>query len=121
MDDDPSICKICTLLLERLGYDVDTAPCGEEALALYIQSFKAGTPYSAVILDLTVQSGMGGLDTMNKLRSVDPNVVAIMSSGSSLDKMVSTSQTHGFKAILPKPFRLQDIQACLKKIHPPHT
>jgi len=116
MDDDPSICKICTLLLNRIGYDVDTAPSGEEAVSLFSKSLKSKTPYLAVILDLTVQTGMGGLETVKKLRALDPSVYAIMASGSSVDTMIASYQAHGFKAVLPKPFRLQDITECMQNI-----
>ena len=118
MDDDLSICKICTLLLNRLGYDVDTVTSGENALELFTRAFQKGTPYLAVILDLTVQTGMGGLETIEKILMVDPQVYAIMASGASMDKMVSSYQEHGFKAILPKPFRLQDVQKCMNAINP---
>ncbi|MEI6167011.1 MAG: response regulator [bacterium] len=116
MDDDPSICKICTLLLNRIGYDVDTAPSGEEAIIMFSQALKAQTPYLAVILDLTVQTGMGGIDAIKKLRALDPSVYAIMASGSSVDTMIASYQAHGFKAVLPKPFRLLDITECMQKI-----
>lgn len=121
MDDDESIRKICTLLLTRLGYDVDTTTCGEEAIASFEKSIKDKTPYLAVILDLTVQSGMGGLETLKKLRILDPNVYAIMASGSSLDNMLLSYQSHGFKDVLPKPFRVQDLTDCIVKIKPAQT
>jgi CheY-like chemotaxis protein len=117
MDDDVSICKICTLLLNRLGYDVDCVPCGEEAIAKYEKAIKESKPYLAVILDLTVQSGMGGLEALKRLRSLDPDVYAVMASGSSVDNMISSYQAHGFKAILPKPFHVQDLTECMQKIN----
>ncbi|MEI6789144.1 MAG: response regulator [bacterium] len=120
MDDDVSICKICTLLLNRLGYDVDTRLCGEEAIACFEKALQEKTPYLAVILDLTVQSGMGGLETLKKLRILDPNVYAIMASGSSLDNMLLSYQSHGFKDVLPKPFRVQDLTDCMVKLNPPN-
>ncbi len=116
MDDDPSICKICTLLLDRIGYDVDTANSGEEAIELFSQSLKAKIPYVAVILDLTVQTGMGGMDAVKKIRALSPSVYAIMASGSSVDNMIASYKNHGFQDVLPKPFRLQDITECMKKI-----
>lgn len=116
MDDDPSICKICTLLLNRAGYDVDTAFTGEEAVNLYSQALSAKTPYLAVILDLTVQKGMGGLEVVKKIRNIDPGVYAIMASGASVDNMQASYKSSGFKAILPKPFRLQDIIECMKQV-----
>jgi len=116
MDDDPSICKICTLLLNRIGYEVDTAPSGETAVTLFAQALNDKTPYFAVILDLTVQTGMGGLDALKKLRALNPSVYAIMASGASVDNMLASYKAHGFNAVLPKPFRLQDITECMQNI-----
>jgi len=121
MDDDLSICKICTLLLNRLGYDVDCVHCGEDALEYFKKAVKDSSPYLAVILDLTVQTGMGGLETLKKLRELDPDVYAVMASGSSVDNMISSYQAHGFKAILPKPFRVQDLTECMRQIKSAHA
>ena len=117
MDDDASICKISTLLLNRLGFDVVTVQRGEDAIDQYAAALTAGKPFMAVILDLTVHTGMGGLEALRKLRLLDPQVVAIMSSGSSVGSMLASYQSHGFKAVLPKPFRAQDISDCLKKLN----
>ena len=116
MDDDSTICKICTLLLNRIGYDVDAASSGEEAIILFSQALQNETPYFAVILDLTVQNGMGGAETVKKLQALDSSVYAIMASGSSVDNMNASYRTLGFKAVLPKPFRLQDVTECLQKV-----
>jgi len=118
MDDDPSICKLCTLLLNRSGYDVDSVCSGEEALVLYEKELKAGTPYLAVILDLTVRTGMGGLEVLPKLQALNPLVYSIVASGSSIDTMKNTYKAHGFNDILPKPFRPQDLAECLQKLTP---
>lgn len=117
MDDDVSICKISTLLLNRLGFEVVAVQCGEDAITQYSEALKAERPFMAVILDLTVHTGMGGLEALKKLRAIDPQIVAIMSSGSCVGSMLATYQSHGFKAVLPKPFRAQDISDCLKKLN----
>lgn len=117
MDDDVSICKICSLLLTRLGYEVDAVAEGDAALALYKQAMEAGAPYVAVILDLTVKAGIGGLETVEKLKAMDPNVHAIMASGSSVDNMISSYRNYGFKDILPKPFRFQDVTDCMQRLN----
>ena len=121
MDDDASICRICTLLLNLLNYEVDSVSNGEQAVELYSQAMKTKTPYLAVILDLNVKTGMGGLETVKKLRAIDPDLYAIMASGSSVDNAITSYQTHGFNASLPKPFRLRDVTQCMEKIKLPGT
>ncbi|MEI8123388.1 MAG: response regulator [bacterium] len=119
LDDDVSIRRLCTLLLDRSGYDTDSVESGEDALVYYEREQKAGTPYAAVILDLTVKTGMGGLEVLPKLRAMNPRVYTIVASGSSIDTMRNTFKAQGFNDVLPKPFRPQDLAECLQKLAPP--
>jgi two-component system, cell cycle sensor histidine kinase and response regulator CckA len=116
MDDDETICTLCGLLLNRLGYEADSTTSGEEALVAYDRALKAGTPYRGVILDLTVKQGMGGLAVIPKLRELDPHVYAIVASGASVESLTGTYKSQGFDDILPKPFRLQDMSDCLQRM-----
>ena len=116
MDDDETICTLCGLLLNRLGYQADFTSCGEDALVAYDRALKAGTPYQAVILDLTVKQGMGGLAVIPQLRARDPHVYAIVASGASVETLTGSYKSQGFDDILPKPFRLQDLSDCLQRM-----
>lgn len=60
MDDDPMVLEITRKFIEYIGFSVDTAKEGEEALNRYRKSSEAGSPYDLVILDLTIRGGMGG-------------------------------------------------------------
>lgn len=116
MDDDTAICTMYTLMLERLGCECDTVSCGEKALEKYGSALTSQRPYRAVILDLTVGDGMGGLETIRALRQKFPDVLAVVASGSSHETMSSLCAGHGFNTSLPKPFRMQDIIDCLGRI-----
>jgi DNA-binding NtrC family response regulator len=61
-------------------------------------------PYSAVILDLTVIGGMGGLETLRRLKEIDPEVRAIVSTGYSEEGNAEQLMQHGFCGALPKPY-----------------
>ena len=90
MDDDQNIRKTITSILHLLGYEVDTAEEGAEALAKYKQAFIDNKRYDAVILDLIVPKGMGGKETVKLLRDFDKNLCAIVSSGYSNNPVMST-------------------------------
>lgn len=47
---------------------------------------------------------MGGVETMKRLLEIDPEVKAIVSSGYSNDEAISNYESHGFSAVLPKPY-----------------
>jgi DNA-binding NarL/FixJ family response regulator len=52
---------------------------------------------------------MGGVDTLAKLRAVDPGLRAIASSGYSRDETLSDPGAAGFDGILPKPYKLDEL------------
>ena len=60
MDDDDMIREIASEILMSIGYRVTTVKDGAEAIGLYKSAMQSGSPFDAVILDLTVPDGMGG-------------------------------------------------------------
>ena len=118
MDDDPSIQHIAVLLARRAGLDVSAAGHGGEAIELYAQAMTEGRPFSAVILDLTIAGGMGGLETIRRLRQLDPRVVAVVSSGYSNDPVLANFEAEGFRAMLEKPYNTDQFLAVLRQVMP---
>ncbi len=116
MDDEPQILEIGSLFLNELGYETAGAADGNQAVALYQEARKSGSPFDAVILDLTIPGGMGGTETIQKLLEIDPEVTAIVSSGYSSDTVISKYKKHGFKDALVKPYTLKKLTAILDKI-----
>lgn len=116
LDDDESICKIYAIMLNRCGVDVDAVASGEEAIERYAAARSTGTPYLGVILDLTVQEGMGGLAALKQLKALDPAVYAVVASGASRETIEAQYRGQGFSDSLPKPFRIQDVQACVARM-----
>ena len=115
MDDEEVVRDIAQAMLEQLGYAVDCAKDGAEAVALYQEKQAAGTPYSAVIFDLTIPGGMGGQEAIGLLLKVDPAVRAVVSSGYSNDPVMANYREYGFSAVLKKPYRLQEMSTILQQ------
>lgn len=105
MDDDESILEFLKVLLEKLGYQGAFALSGEEAVDLYREAMEKGQPFDAVILDLTVPGGMGGAKTLEELKSITSDIKAIVSSGHSLEPVMSEYMASGFSAVLAKPYK----------------
>lgn len=116
MDDDRSIRELCGEILQHLGYRVEFAQEGAEAVALYEAAFKSGAPFDAVILDLTVRGGMGGKEAIQKLRAIDPQVRGIVSSGYSEDPGVTGYEKHGFSGVVAKPYTLEELGQKLSEV-----
>src|SRR5437764_2455268 len=80
MDDEEAIRELTSQLLRTLGYEVTAGPDGLNARRLYHRVIRKGEHFQAVILDATVRGGMGGVATIERLRSMDPKVNAIICS-----------------------------------------
>ncbi len=76
----------------------------------------SGKPFDAVILDLMIPNGMDGQETIKRLRRIDPDVKAIVSSGYSNDPIMASYEKYGFTAILPKPYRIKDLKQILQRV-----
>ena len=113
MDDDKVIRTLVGEMLAILGYDYVVAHCGDEAVVLFKQAHERYEPYDAVILDLTIRGGMGGKETLQLLQKIDPEVKAIVASGYSNDSVSAEYNQYGFKAVISKPFRLEELSSVL--------
>jgi PAS domain S-box-containing protein len=116
MDDDEKLLANVDEMLEALGYEVETARNGEEAIILYKRALAQARPFKAVILDVTVVGGMGGEECIGHLLELDPGVRAIVVSGYSEDAVLAGYGRLGFREALAKPFTLEELQARLRKV-----
>ena len=104
MDDEEIIRALAMSMLKSMGHSVEEVPHGEAALASYRKALEDGNPFDLVILDLTVKGGMGGAETLVRLKDINPGVRAIVSSGYSNDGTIASHLKLGFIASLPKPY-----------------
>ena len=102
-------------MLEALGHDLELACHGEEAIGKYQGAFVSDNPFDLVLLDLdlTIKGGMGGEETLRHLLSIDPEALAIVSSGYSNNTSMVNHLSYGFKACLKKPYCLEDLRDAL--------
>ncbi|MDP9099631.1 MAG: response regulator [Verrucomicrobiota bacterium] len=115
MDDEEAIRELTSQLLSTLGYEVTAVPDGLEAVRLYERALRKGEHFQAVILDATVRGGMGGVATIERLRSMDPKVNAIICSGYSDEAALSEFLAYGFRGALPKPFTRSELADALQR------
>jgi len=96
-------------MLTHLGYEVDLAKNGPEAVDLFTRAAESGRPFDLVILDLTIHGGWGGVEAVMLLRRVQPEVKAIVASGYSNDPVMAHFQHYGFSGAIRKPFRIDEL------------
>jgi nitrogen-specific signal transduction histidine kinase/CheY-like chemotaxis protein len=116
MDDDETIRNVLIKMLGHIGCQAIATKDGRETVKIYQKWKQAKKPFDAVIMDLTVPGGMGGRETIKKLRKIDPDVKAIVSSGYSNDPIIANYKNYGFKGFVTKPFKLEELTKILKQV-----
>jgi signal transduction histidine kinase/CheY-like chemotaxis protein len=111
---DDEKCNIIVMkeILESLGYRVMVAGCGQEAIAIYMEKRHE---IDLVILDL-IMPGMGGGKAFEALRSINPELKVILSSGYSVDGEARRIMEKGCNGFIQKPFRIADLSEKLRDI-----
>lgn len=101
IDDDPNVRQMICHMLEREGYEVDTAANGREG----VEKFRANTPL-LVITDI-IMPEQEGIETIRQLRAQDPDcrIVAISGGGRiGPSDYLSMAKLLGATEAISKPF-----------------
>ncbi len=104
MDDTTPVREVLERVLERAGFDVVATRDGAEAATAYEEALRSGLPFAAVVLDLIVDGGVGGVEALRRMRAVSPDVRALVCSGYSADPVMANHREYGFMGVVPKPF-----------------
>ncbi|MCQ8894391.1 MAG: response regulator [Methanolinea sp.] len=116
MDDDEGIQDVVRIMLGRLGYRVAVVPDGVSAVIAYQRAQNEGDPFDLVILDLSVEGGKGGLETLEDLKIVDPNIVALITTGFTGEPVFSRYREYGFAGAVAKPYRMKDLDDAIRAV-----
>ena len=105
VDDEEMILEYMTSALKELGYLVTTCSNGKEAVRYYENSWRE---VDLVILDM-IMPVMGGRETFTLMKNINPEILAILSSGYSIDGEAQSILDDGVKAFITKPHRLIEL------------
>ena len=109
MDDEPDLRASIAAMLEYLGFGVETAGDGQEALEL----FQPGA-YALVLMDLTMPR-MDGKEAFRRMKEADPAVRVILSSGYNEQEAIQQFLGRGLAGFIQKPYQLATLVAALEK------
>jgi signal transduction histidine kinase/ActR/RegA family two-component response regulator len=118
MDDEDSIRRLGSMLLQRMGLEPTTVADGASALKELECAQNAGRPFSLLILDLTIPGGMGGKDTIEAIRKTGVQVPAIVCSGYSRDPVLADFIAYGFQAVVTKPYQISYLTETIQRFLP---
>jgi CheY-like chemotaxis protein len=117
VDDSPEMLRYLRVLLESDLCTVETASSGAEAVAV----LRSGKRPDVVLLDVQMP-GMDGLETLGALRTLCPELKAIIHSGNSDPEQMRRAAQMGALSYLIKPVRhlylSAAIERCLSELQP---
>ncbi len=116
MDDEEALRNLLVAVLTRLGYEVQSARDGAEAIAQYEAAKVSRRGFDAVLLDLTVRGGMGGIEAAARIRELDSSVRLIVSSGYSDAPVMSDFRKYGFDDVIPKPWSSTALSEVFRRV-----
>jgi len=109
VDDDDGLREYLQALASSRGFQVFSAPSGEEAIATLDRSRP-----DLVTLDL-VLPGMDGLETLKQLKERLPEVPVIMLSGHGQARSIVEAMKLGAADFLRKPFEVEELEVAFQK------
>ncbi len=114
VDDEKNLTLAMRRLLSAEGYRTETAGSGEAALEIVKEDF-----FDVVFLDVNMPD-MNGLETFKKLRKVSPKsaVIMITGYGKTLKALVEEARELGVRAVIDKPFKINQITEAVREAIP---
>ena len=112
VDDDASFRSAAERLLKGIGYQVLSAPDGEEGVRLYQ---KHGEKVDLVLLDMKMP-GMDGGATFLQMKKINPRVRVVLCSGEAEEKSVRWLLAAGASGFLSKPFDAEALTRVINKV-----
>ncbi|HET9931279.1 MAG TPA: response regulator, partial [Polyangiaceae bacterium] len=111
VDDEASILRATTLILERLGYEV--VPHSEPSRAL--AELGTPAPFDAVVTDCAMPS-IWGVDFVRQILERRPNTPIVMMSGLLEPSLEKTLRELGVREFISKPATVADLGGALARL-----
>ena len=105
IDDDDMIVDVGEHILNNSGYDVVSAKSGKEAIEVYKENHSR---IDMVILDMILPD-MGGGDTYDRLKEINPGIKALLASGYDIDYQGRDIMERGCDGFIQKPFNMNEL------------
>ncbi|MBC8432273.1 MAG: PAS domain S-box protein [Desulfobacterales bacterium] len=112
VDDEKMILDVGKELLKKLGYKVLVAKGGKAAVELYEAN---NEEIDMVILDM-IMPHMGGGDTYDLMKTINPNIKILLSSGYSIDGQATEIMKRGCNGFIQKPFDMKGLSQKIREI-----
>jgi CheY-like chemotaxis protein len=112
VDDEEMLTEVGKEMLNALGYTVLIAEGGRKAVEIFR---KKRDEIDLVILDM-IMLGMGGGDTYDRLKEINPDIKVLLSSGYSINGQAKEILDRGCDGFIQKPFNLEQLSQKLREV-----
>lgn len=112
VDDEDMIIDVGQEILKTLGYKVLLARGGKEAIEVYE---KYRDKIDVIILDM-IMPDIGGGESYDRLKEINPKVKVLLSSGYSIAGQATKILDRGCNGFIQKPFNINELSKKLKDI-----
>jgi len=112
IDDEDTIIDVGQEIIKALGYTVLVARSGKEAIEIYE---KNKDKIDIVILDM-IMPGMGGGETYDRIKEINPDIKVLLSSGYSIDGEAEEILERGCDGLIQKPFNMKQLSRSIREI-----
>ena len=112
VDDEEIVVGVGKQMLQKLGYTVIVARNGQEAIDVCKNN---PDEVGLVLLDM-IMPGMEAGETYDQLKSINPAIKVLLSSGYSLDHKAAAIIERGGNGFIQKPFNMKNLQEKIGEI-----
>ena len=112
VDDEGMVLEAGIMMLKHLGYRVFDANSGREALAVYEENRDT---IDLVILDM-IMPDIGGGETYDRLKKINPDVRVLLSSGYSIDGQAQDILNRGCNGFIQKPYNVERFSRSIREV-----
>ncbi|MEW5796183.1 MAG: PAS domain S-box protein [Candidatus Zixiibacteriota bacterium] len=110
IDDDALQREVVQNLLDRLGYRAEAVRSGEIAATLL-----GSRKFDLLLIDMTMPSGMDGVDVFRRAVQLNPEQKAIIISGFAESERVEEARRLGVGAFVKKPLTLRSLATAVRR------
>lgn len=114
IEDDPLLGATLLRILQKTGYRGTVASTGKEAVAAARDSADSGVVVNAALIDVKLPD-MNGLDVLREIKTLHPDVGAIIMTGHADLTTALGALNDGAFAYIQKPYNMEDLKAILAR------
>jgi len=111
IDDDPAQSRMASLALKRLGYHVEASENGSAAI-----KWAKTNQADLFLVDMIMEEGFDGLDTIRELKKTQPNASYVICSGYCSEERIQAVKACGVKFIINKPYTIDGLGEVIQEV-----